>query len=289
MARGVGEITGAAAIGCVGGTALALLVTAIVFWTMARRLRRQARLEKASLDPAMPPPASGPAALAGTVEVFDGGGAPVEVVLEERRDGADWREVRRTVTARPFVLRLAGGAAVRVEPGAAPLLLDELGPAEPLADERRQKVARLSADERVFVRGILRVTGEPGGGAPYRGGGEAFVLEAPPRRRLVLSTEALSGALERRADDHLARCLILLATLGIGLVLYLHVYFAALWWLVVDAPAPSLHLDLYFWVMLVSGSAIVGAVASAWSERPWYDRGPPAPKRSSGHAPKDMS
>ncbi|WP_170135931.1 hypothetical protein [Nannocystis exedens] len=43
-------------------------------------------------------------------------------------------------------------------------------------------------------------------------------------------------------------------------------------WLVVDAPAPSLQGDLYFWVMLVSGSALVGAVASAWSERPWYDR-----------------
>lgn len=63
MARGVGDITGAAAIGSVGGTALALLIPALVFWAMSRRLRRQAALEKASLDPTTAPRASGPAAL----------------------------------------------------------------------------------------------------------------------------------------------------------------------------------------------------------------------------------
>lgn len=271
MARGVGEVTGAAAIGSVGATALALLIPALVFWALSRRLRRQAALEKASLDPAMAPLASGPAALAGTVEVIDGGTAPVEVVLDEQRDGTDWREVSRTVTARPFVLRLASGVAVRVEPGAAPLLLDALEPAEWSREARRQRFARLTAGEAVFVRGLLRVSGDPRGGDPYRGA-EAHVLSAPPRRRLVLSTEALSGALERRADEHLARCGILMVLLGIGLVLYLDVYLAALWGLMGDAPPPSLQFDVYFWVMLVSGSAIIGAVASAWSERPWYVR-----------------
>lgn len=219
----------------------------------------------------MAPPASGPAALAGTVEVSDGGAAPVEVVIAEERDGTDWREVSRTVTARPFVLRLASGVAVRVEPDADPLLLDALEPAQWSREARRQRFARLSADEPVFVRGLLRVSGDPRGGDPYRGA-EAFVLSAPPRRRLVLSTEALSGALERRADDLFARCAILLVLLGIGVLLYLDVYLAAVAWLVADAPPPSLQFDVYFWVMLVSGSAIVGAVASAWSERPWYVR-----------------
>jgi hypothetical protein len=271
MARGVGEITGAAAIGSVVGTALALLIPALVFWALSRRLRRQAALEKASLDPAMAPLARGPAALAGTVEVLDGCAAPFEVVLEEQRDGTDWREVSRTVTARPFVLRLTSGVAVRVEPGADPLLLDALGPVEWSREARRQRIARLTANEPVFVRGVLRVSGDPRGGDPYRGA-EAHVLSAPPRRRLVLSTEALSGALERRADDLFARCAILLVLLALDFVLYLDVYLAALWGLMGDAPPPSLQFDLYFWVMLVSGSAIVGAVVSAWSERPWYVR-----------------
>ncbi|MCY1072492.1 hypothetical protein OV090_47540 [Nannocystis sp. RBIL2] len=274
MARGVGEITGAAAIGSVGGTALALLIPALVFWALSRRLRRQAALEKASLNPAMAPLASGPAALAGTVEVSDGGAAPVEVVIEEQRDGTDWREVSRTITARPFVLRLASGIAVHVEPGAAPLLLDALDPVEWSREARRQRVAQLSVNEPVFVRGVLRVSGDPRGGDPYRGA-EAFVLSAPPHRRLVLSTEALSGALERRADEHFGRCAILLVLLALGLVLYLDVCYAAVAWLVAAAPPPSLQFDVYFWVMLVSGLAIVGAVASSWSERPWYVRRAP--------------
>ncbi|MFY0536435.1 hypothetical protein [Nannocystis pusilla] len=240
MARGVGEITGAAAIGSVGGTALALLIPALVFWALSRRLRRQAALEKASLDPTMAPLANGPVALAGTVEVSDDGAAPVEVVIEERRDGTDWREVSRTVTARPFVLRLASGVAVRIEPGADPLLLDALEPAEWSREQRRQRIARLSVNEPVFVRGVLRGSGDPRGGDPYRGA-EAFVLSAPPRRRLELSTEALSGALEQRADEHLSRCVVLLSVLVLGLVLYLDVYFAALWWLVVDTPPPRLQ------------------------------------------------
>jgi hypothetical protein len=144
-------------------------------------------------------------------------------------------------------------------------------PVEWSREERRLLFARLTANERVFVRGLLRVSGEPRGGDPYRGA-EAFVLSAPPRRRLELSTEALSGALEQRADDLFARCVVLLSVLAVGLVLYLDVYFAALWWLVVGPPPPTLQFDVYFWVMLVSGSTIVGAVVSAWSERPWYVR-----------------
>ncbi|MDC0718092.1 hypothetical protein [Nannocystis bainbridge] len=270
MARGVGEIAGTPALACVAATALALLVTAAVFYLLARRLRDQARLEQTSLT-TPPPLTNGPVALAGTVETSDGAAA-IEVTLEEEREDGDWREVSRTTAARPFVLRLEGGAAVRVVPGDAPLLLDALGPAETLAPAHQRRRASLDNGERVFVRGLLRRSGEPGGASPYRAGDPPFELAAPRRGPMVLSTEALSGALERRAGDHLGRSHLLLASLAVVVLLSLHVLFAALWWIVVDAPPPTLQFDLYFWVMLIAGTAIAGAVISAATERPWYAR-----------------
>lgn len=270
VARGVGEIAGTPALACVAATTLALLVTAAVFYALARRLRGQARLERTSLT-TPPPLTNGPVALAGTVETSDGAAA-IEVILEEEREGGDWREVSRTTAARPFVLRLEGGAAVRVVPGDAPLLLDALAPAEALAPAHQRRRASLDAGERVFVRGLLRRTGEPGGASPYRAGDPPLELTAPRRGPMVLSTEALSGALERRAADHRDRGHLFLAIFAVVLLLSLHVWWAALWWIAADGPPPAIIFDLYFWVMLIAGTAIAGAVISAATERPWYTR-----------------
>jgi hypothetical protein len=269
MRRGVGEITGAAALGCVGATELALAVTAAVFWLMARRLRRQAALERASLQAGPLRLEAGAVALAGIVEAA-GEEPPVSVVIEERRDASDWHEVRRVVEARPFVLRLACGTAVEVVPGPAPLLRDALDAVASIDGDRRRRAARLSRGEQVFVRGVLRVPGS--GGSPYRADVRA-VLEAPRRRPMVLSTEALSGELERRAGAHMFRAVMLLLPLGASALLYLGFHVRALLHLVAGGEAPAILFDVYVWIMVIAGSAIAGALISAWKERPWHARG----------------
>lgn len=260
MARGAGEVAGVTALGFVWGTALALLLFAAVFWLLAWRLRRQAAGEQASLRPAPLQLVDGVTALAGTVEAD---AAPVTVTVEVGRAG----ETSRTIEARPFVLRLACGTAVRVEPGPAPVLRDDLGASEPLADGVHRRTATLAPGEQVFVRGALRVRGI--GVTPELAGSERAVLSAG-RRRMVLSTEALSGALAGRASGHEFRVLMLVLTLVAQFVLYIGVYVQGLRFVLADGEAPTISLDIYFWVLLIAGSMILGAIGSAWAERPWH-------------------
>ena len=66
-----------------------------------------------------------------------------------------WTEWNRLVEAKPFELRLASGATLRVEPGEDVLLVDWLGKeARPSANER-VRVAELRPHERVFIEGEL--------------------------------------------------------------------------------------------------------------------------------------
>lgn len=271
MARGVGEVTGDAAIGVVGGTGLALLVTAALFWWLARRLRRQVAVERASLGEQSLQLVDGMAALAGTVEVDDDGGPPVTVTVEERRKSTDWRVAAQVVAARPFVLRLANGTGVRVDPGADPVLRDALEAEEMIDRDHRRRVARLSPGEQVFVRGQLRVRGL--GTSAALVGSERVVLGRPRRRPMLLSTEALGGALERRAGEHQFRMVMLLVTWGVGALLYIDTYVAGVRYLLAGGEPPGILFDIYFWVMLISGSVILGAVGSAWTERPWWRGG----------------
>ncbi len=233
------SIQGIAAVCWVGGLGLALLVTAAGFALVRRSLRRQAAAERGSL--AVDPLAlrEGAVALAGTVETMDGDGDRPPITVEP---GVGCLE------ARPFLLRLANGLRVQVEPGERPLLRDAL----------EGSVATLSPGEIVYVRGALAV-----------GSGEVRAVLHPPRwRRLVLSTEGFSGELEKRADALGFQWGLLVSTLVVTQVLYLELYID---WFTGKEP-PQLFIPTFFWVALGVFSMILGSLWSAWEERPWHTR-----------------
>jgi hypothetical protein len=274
MADGCTEVSGATALALVAGTGLALLAPTSWFALVRRRLRRQAARERAAFgaDPFALRP--GVVAIAGTVETIEGDAPPVSVVLEEA-DHAEkgWIETGRRIEARPFVLRLANGVRVQVEPGEAPELRDALGAVEPLGERRRRRVARLTVGERVFVRGQLDapVPAEPGDAA-YRGTAERAVISTPRRGPLVLSTEALGGEAGGHAVALEFQLHALVFTLVVTQLPYAYFYIeCARYWLGGGEP-PTIVLELFFWVGLVAFSVILGAVLSAWNERPWHRR-----------------
>jgi hypothetical protein len=272
MTRGVGEVSGVAALAWVGGTGLALLVTAAVFYLCRRALRRRETCEQAALEADLSAARPGIVALAGTIEALDGEDPPVAVTVEEAKEAIDWKETGRRVEARPFVLRLASGARVEVQPGEAPLLRDALDVVEQLGREngadRRRRTARLAAGERVFVRGLLRAQDPADGGGPYRATAERAVIGPPPRGRMVLSTEALTGELGDRATGLEFQLGALVATFVVSQLLYVGFYIdCARHWLGRAGP-PTILFDLFFWVLLGAVSVIIGSVAKAWNERP---------------------
>jgi hypothetical protein len=150
MAGTLSDVTGSAALACVGGTALALLVTAAGFYLRIRMLRGQAA-----------------------------------------------------------ALRASRGA----EPTAAP------------------------------------------GGSPYRDGAE------------VVAPDPQVEALESRAAALGFQLFAVLFTVVVTQPFYLFFWIDVVRRLLGGNVELGIDFDLFFWVALVSGSVILGAVASAWEER----------------------
>lgn len=150
MAAAPSDVTGSAALACVGGAALALLVTAAGFYLRIRMLRRQAAALRASRC------------------------------------------------------------------------------AEPIAVPR---------------------------GSPYRDGAEILVPDPQVQ------------ALEGRADSLCFQLFAVLFTVVITQPFYLFFWIDVARWLLGGNVELSIDINVFFWVALVSGSVILGAVLSAWEER----------------------
>ena len=242
------NIRGTAAVISVASLGAPLLITSVLFALRARSLRRQAVNERASLETNPFTLRPGPVSLAGSVEPLDGeDDAPVKVSVA----GGE-----RRIDARPFLLHLANGVRVRVEPGERPLLRDEL----------EAGVARLTAGERVFVRGVLKAPIEEG---PYA---ERSVIGAPRWGRVLLSTAAFSGELERRSRALGFQIFMLFASLGLTQLLYVKLWIDALSYWVGGGERPYIFGQAFFWVSIVVFSVLLGSVWSAWEERPWHAR-----------------
>jgi hypothetical protein len=150
MAATLSDVTGSAALACVGGTALALLATAAGFYLRIRMLRGQA-------------------------------------------------------------------AALRASRGADPIAVT--------------------------------------GGSPYRDGAEIVVPD--PQVEAIESRAAALGF----------QLFAVLFTVVLTQPFYLFFWIDVVRWLLGGNVEPSIDINLFIWVALVSGSVILGAVASAWEER----------------------
>jgi hypothetical protein len=155
------------------------------------------------------PTRPGPVVLAGVVEAEDGA-APVRVTIFQQGTeysskgnySVTWREQSRDLFVSPFRLRLADGTTVRVEPGDAVALVDDLDQTARLARDRRSRGAKLSPGESCFIAGVLRYREDPAvvdaGGYREQRVGKALVLCPPPSGPMAISTRP-------REDLHLAK------------------------------------------------------------------------------------
>jgi len=130
-----------------------------------------------------------------------------------------WTEVSRSVEAAPFMLRLASGERVRVEPGDNVFLVGQLTTGERPSEAERFRVADLAPGTHVYVEGVLL---PPIAGGAYRdaepastlrpaGGGPMLISVDPPERR-----HELRAGLERAWARRLAIACLLVNLTAFG-------------------------------------------------------------------------
>ncbi|MCC6994158.1 MAG: hypothetical protein IT370_05970 [Deltaproteobacteria bacterium] len=219
--------------------ALALLCIAtlagMLAWSVLRMraFHRQAASEE-SVDPDGPLRA-GPFVLVGTVEVEDGA-TPVTIRIEQVGKewkhksswSHSWRETRRWMDVRPFVVRRDDGTTVKVEPGPRVVLHDTLSRFEHSSTitKTRTRIAEVKPGDRIYVAGELVDIRVHGGGGVYR--------EAPRMPRLipastgpmVVSTEAPGGTARRLGRVHRLSSFAVGVVLAFQLVIVLFPYLA---------------------------------------------------------------
>ncbi len=152
--------------------------------------------------------------LAGTVELAEGEPLAVRVTVTQAgveravKNGRvhDWVETDRAVEARPFYVRHASGARVRVEvPASADdvVIVDALDQREWSDRALRRRRAELTPGEPVIVEGRLGREHDPEaqGAQSYRDAAAGWVMRPPRDRRMLLSSESLAHKhrLRRRA------------------------------------------------------------------------------------------
>lgn len=172
----------------------------VVAWRNLLHYRsREVRANTASRTPAPPELLPGPILLGGHVETD---GAEPAVRFEIDQIGREvqnkssythtWTEIDRTVQVRPFRLRLPNQEVVTVVPDERVRLVDNLE-TESFNENRRRRVAELSAKEKVWVSGTLSREGQKSGpSTAYRQGPSSWVMRGTRLDPLELSSGSLS-------------------------------------------------------------------------------------------------
>ena len=185
------------------------LVGALAFCLRSTgRARRAAQHARASIVPGAPL-VEGQRFVAGTVALASDEPLAVEVTVTQQgsehtvKNGKvhEFKEIDRTIEARPFYLVHESGERVRVEPPTpgGVRLIDRLDQEEWIVKPSRRKRAALTEGEAAYVEGQLERGHDPEGGAAagYREAAMGWVLR--PRRGLVhVSTEPLAHRHELR-------------------------------------------------------------------------------------------
>lgn len=194
---------------------LVVLIAALFFltafalaWIMMNVNRRRAALANAALSDA-PTLVEGECVIAGLVEHADNETVAVRVEIDQ--DGTEWENsgswyhkwvetTRRTLVA-PFYVRTKLGDRVRVEATQEVYLVDDLDGVILVRRDKRTRVAELIPGEHVIVAGVLRRDYDPEHRqmSGYRDAERGWVIRAPKRGRLQLSTLPLGERLDELA------------------------------------------------------------------------------------------
>lgn len=170
----------------------------------------------------------GPAMLHGEVVEVAEPGPAVRLVIRQtgqERKGKNsrktiWTEDDRKIAVQPFVIALANGQRVRVEPIAeATLLADDLSAGELVAHGQREREAELTIGETVYASGMLERAVDPTAG--FRGETSARVLRPPASGPMRLSTRPLGETYAWRVRRGLIWAALALGVAAAG-ALWLH-------------------------------------------------------------------
>lgn len=257
---------------------LPVVIVALYVWRRQhwRRLAREAdQAEHAGKT------RGGQSVVHGVVEVEDGKPAiTLEIDEDEwpQQGGAVvWKEKARRVTARPFVVRTAGGEAIRVVPDERVLVIRDLETIA-MGNSDRTRRATVGAGDKIHAVGELEAART--GSDPYRDGGAPAELRAPRRGRLTIS----SWSLKSRFEQH-ARYLSSKATGAAWFAVAIH----CLWGLAWHVDIRQLHLLLRAVGLDAAGAwlesstvvtviryallllATLGALGDFFVDRPWYE------------------
>lgn len=179
-----------------------LVLSAALWWIHTRR----AKLEE-GFDPKAPL-RDGVSVVFGRIETDDGGPAVVlrvdQVGTEWQHKGSwshQWKEVRREFHARPFVLRTASGAAVRVEPPTDAQVHGEFTRVERHGYSQRTHVLELGPGAEVHVYGTL-AGAQSSASTAYRAAATTPVLTGTTFAPMVISTEQPGATARARARVH---------------------------------------------------------------------------------------
>jgi hypothetical protein len=201
------QLVGCAAAGLVPGLSLAMALRRALHHHRASRVARFARDPSAAIR-------EGFALLHGTVIDDDDAPPGPVLLLNMPAESPSWRPEWRTPPrseARPFSLRLASGAVVRVEPEAGRWTIDIVFVPVLAGDEPRYEAA-VHADSEVYVAGQMRREIDPRAtGKGYRDAAQAWILRAPARSDLAFSAAPVVTQHARRARFHAAWSLALAA------------------------------------------------------------------------------
>ena len=179
-------------------------VSVAVHWVRARSARKRALASRRAVDEESATLDVGDTVVHGRVEYAAGSDGAMRVVVEQTGSEAEssgswtttWTETRRSVEVVPFYVVHRSGERVRVEPGRGAKLVGPLPViAERVDASRRTRIAKIAADEAVWVTGVLTRDRDPEGAGGYRGA-SGWVMRAARHEMLISSEPPESRLLE---------------------------------------------------------------------------------------------
>jgi hypothetical protein len=218
------------AVFAAAGSVIALTVGAAVAFA---RARHRAALARAAAEQVgeQPPLVDGrDVVLAGVVRHVDDHDVAVKVSITQEGTESEtsgswyhkWTEVDRTVAAAPFLLELADGQLVRVEPPRNVEVAGALDHRRWIDRRHRVLSSELMAGERIFARGRLARSDQAVGAGGYRDVEWGWALHAAGGQ-MLLSSEPLGDGLNARARfhrDYAWLAVFLLVATQLGLVAF---------------------------------------------------------------------
>jgi hypothetical protein len=198
------------AVIAVAGSLIALGAGAAIAWTRGRHRAALARAAAQQAGDRPPTLVEGrDVVLSGVVRHVEDQQVAVKVSITQAGTEAEssgswshaWTEVDRKIIIAPFLLELADGQLVRVEPPKNVQVADALDQQAWIDRTRRVLSAELVAGEHIFARGRLERSDRVVGAGGYRDVEWGWALRATGGQ-MLLSSEPLGDGLRQRAQFH---------------------------------------------------------------------------------------